>query len=90
LKVRQFLAALPVRDDPLTHFSAKISVTVSKQPDAFEKLCAMTGIMTLRSRFPFAPAQVMVASAPTTWLHTIMTDSQITGFTFPGMIELPG
>ena len=25
-----------------------------------------------------------------TWLQTIMTDSQMTGFTLPGMIELPG
>ena len=46
--------------------------------------------MTFNSKFPFAPAQVMVASLPITCADTIMTDSHITGFTLPGMIELPG
>ena len=50
----------------------------------------MTGIMTLSSRFPFAPAQVMVVSAPMTCAQTIIIDSHMTGFTLPGMIELPG
>ena len=53
-------------------------------------LCAMTGIMTLSSRWPFAPAHVMVVSWPITCAQTIMSDSLITGFTFPGMMELPG
>ena len=50
----------------------------------------MTGIMTLSSKFPFAPAQVMVVSLPITSAQTIISDSHMTGFTFPGMIELPG
>jgi hypothetical protein len=53
-------------------------------------LCAITGIITLSSKFPFAPAQVMVVSLPITCAHTIITDSHITGFTLPGMMELPG
>ena len=50
----------------------------------------MTGITTLSSKFPFAPAQVMQASLPNTSAQTIIIDSHITGFTLPGMIELPG
>jgi hypothetical protein len=53
-------------------------------------LCAITGIITLSSKFPFAPDQVMVVSLPITCAHTIISDSHMTGFTFPGMIELPG
>ena len=52
--------------------------------------CAITGIMTLSSKFPFAPDQVMQLSLPITCAQTIMTDSHMTGFTLPGMIELPG
>jgi trehalose synthase len=37
-----------------------------------------------------APAQVIAPSWPITWAQTIMSDSHITGFTLPGMIELPG
>ena len=50
----------------------------------------MTGIITLSSKFPFAPAQVMAASFPKTCAQTIIIDSHITGLTLPGMIELPG
>ena len=32
----------------------------------------------------------MAASLPITWAHTWVTASGITGFTLPGMIELPG
>ena len=31
-----------------------------------------------------------MASLPTTWATTWITDSAITGFIFPGMMELPG
>ena len=46
--------------------------------------------MTLSSKLPFAPAQVMQLSFPITWAQTIMSDSHMTGLTLPGMIELPG
>ena len=55
-----------------------------------DRLWAIIGIITLSSRFPFAPPQVMAASLPTTWEATCITISGITGFTFPGMIEEPG
>ena len=32
----------------------------------------------------------MVASLPITWAATIVTDSQMTGLTLPGMIDEPG
>jgi hypothetical protein len=51
--------------------------------------CAITGIITFSSKFPFAPAQVIVTSLPITCAHTIMSDSAITGFTFPGMMSCP-
>ena len=46
--------------------------------------------MTLSSKFPFAAHQVTVASLPMTRAQTCITLSQMTGFTLPGMIELPG
>ncbi len=44
------------------------------------------------SRPPTPPAHpaAMAASHPATWQATWMTDSQITGLTLPGMMELPG
>ena len=55
-----------------------------------KRLCAITGIITFSSKFPFAPDQVTQLSLPMTCAQTIMSDSHITGFTLPGMIELPG
>src|SRR5207248_19925 len=52
--------------------------------------CAMTGIMTFRSRLPFMPATAIVASWPITRAATWLTASGITGFTLPGMILEPG
>ncbi len=51
---------------------------------------AMTGIWTLSSNAPDAPAQATVASLPTTRAQTMRTASGITGFTLPGMIDDPG
>ena len=50
----------------------------------------MTGIITLSSKLPAAPPKAMVPSLPMTWATTWETASGITGFTFPGIIELPG
>ena len=75
---------------PSTHFSQKTSTTFPSSRIDSRRLCAITGIMTLSSKFPFAPAQVIDVSLPITCAQTIITDSHITGFTLPGMIELPG
>ena len=50
----------------------------------------MTGICTLSSKAPLAPAHAIVASLPTTRAATIKVASGITGFTLPGMIDEPG
>ena len=50
----------------------------------------MTGIATLSSNEPDAPAQATVASLPMTRAQTMSTASGITGLTLPGMIEDPG
>ena len=52
---------------------------------------AATGIITLSSSSePAAPAKATVASLPTTWAATMVSDSAMTGLIFPGMIEDPG
>src|ERR1700758_4626406 len=53
-------------------------------------LWAIIGIITFSSSCPVAPPQQTAVSLPKTWAHTWTTASHITGFTFPGMIELPG
>ncbi len=50
----------------------------------------MTGICTLSSKLPDAPAHAIVASLPTTWAHTISVASGRTGLTLPGMMLDPG
>lgn len=50
----------------------------------------MTGIATLSSNEPDAPAQATVASLPMTRAQTIRVASGTTGFTLPGMIDEPG
>ena len=54
------------------------------------RLWAATGIMTFSSKLPDCPAIAMVVSLPITCAQTIVADSAITGFTLPGMMELPG
>ena len=51
---------------------------------------AMTGVITFSSKLPAAPPHAIVASLPITCAQTISSISAITGFTLPGMIELPG
>ena len=75
---------------PVTHFSQKASTALDRSRMDSRRSCAMTGIMTLSSKLPFAPAQVIALSLPMTSAQTIMIDSHMTGFTLPGMIELPG
>ena len=50
----------------------------------------ITGIATLSSKLPEAPAHATVASLPITRAHTMSTASGTTGFTLPGMIDEPG
>ncbi len=54
------------------------------------RLRAITGICTLSSKLPLAPAQATAASLPTTCAHTIRVASGSTGLTLPGMMLDPG
>ncbi len=51
---------------------------------------ASTGIITLSSKLPRLPATVMVVWFPITRAHTIIIASDMTGLTFPGMMDEPG
>ena len=50
----------------------------------------MTGINTLSSKLPDAPAILMVTSLPITCATTIVMASDWVGLTLPGMMEEPG
>ncbi len=54
------------------------------------RLRAITGIITLSSKLPLAPANVTVASLPITCAQTISVASGSTGLTLPGMMLDPG
>ena len=64
-------------------------MTASRSTDS-RTLRAMTGIITVISKAPAAPAIVTVASLPTTWAQAMATASQTTGLTLPGMMLEPG
>ena len=54
------------------------------------RLYATTGSITFSWKFPLCPAKVTVTSLPITSAQAIATASGITGFTFPGIMLLPG
>src|SRR5216110_1529258 len=54
---------------PLTHFSQKISTALASNRMDSKRSCAIIGIITFSSKFPFAPAQLMVTSLPMTCAH---------------------
>ena len=50
----------------------------------------ITGLYTLSSRWPLAPAMVTVTWLPMTCAHTMVRASHWVGLTLPGMIDEPG
>ena len=50
----------------------------------------ITGRIVFSSRLPWAAANAIVVSLPSTWAQTISMASHWVGLTLPGMIELPG
>ncbi len=50
----------------------------------------MTGLKTLSSKCPLAPAKPTATSLPITCTQTIVIASACVGFTLPGMMLLPG
>mmetsp|Transcript_5595 Transcript_5595/g.14993 ORF Transcript_5595/g.14993 Transcript_5595/m.14993 type:complete len:224 (+) Transcript_5595:281-952(+) len=66
-----------------------------RQPSASKlTLCstfaAIIGLNTFSCRCPLDPPTVTAVLLPNTCAHTIVSASHCVGFTFPGMIELPG
>src|SRR5919204_386545 len=74
---------------PCTHFSSRsLAADVSSLIDS-RRFRASSGTNTFSSKCPCRPPTVIAASFPITCAATWVTTSGITGFTFPGMIELP-
>src|SRR5215467_5493815 len=72
---------------PVTHLSARAVQAADSSRSEDSSALAITGIITLSSRLPAAPAKVTVASLPITVAQTWQTASQMTGLTLPGMID---
>ena len=70
--------------------SASSRLTLASSRIDSSTLRAISGSVTLSSKLPVVPAKATAASLPMTWAATWMVASGITGFTLPGMIELPG
>ena len=75
---------------PLTHCRARLRAAAASKSIDCSRLYAATGIITLISKLPDCPATAIAASFPIACAATWQTDSGITGFTLPGIIELPG
>ena len=70
--------------------SASRRLTLASSRIDSSTLRAISGSITLSSKLPVAPAKATAASLPITWAATWIVASGSTGFTLPGMIELPG
>jgi hypothetical protein len=88
--LQQLAAALAVGLDPLQRVGAEGVAPFGQDLDGLQQACAITGIITFSSKLPCCPPTVTVTWFPITWAQTIISASLITGFTLPGMIELPG
>jgi hypothetical protein len=75
---------------PSTVLSASRRVDVERMRIDSSSDEPITGMATLSSNSPDAPAHAIVASLPMTRAHTMSTASGMTGLTLPGMIEEPG
>ena len=74
---------------PSTHFSASRPEAAARSLIESSRFRASSGTKTLSSKWPCIPPAVIAASFPITCAATCVTTSGMTGFTFPGMIELP-
>ena len=75
---------------PAMHLVANTRTAAAMMRMDSSRLRAITGSITFSSKLPMAPLKATAASLPMTWAATCMTASGMTGFTLPGMIELPG
>src|SRR6202162_5810458 len=76
---------------PSTHWVARLRADDASSAADWSRSYAATGIITLSSsNEPAAAQKAIVASLPITCAATMVTDSQMTGLTLPGMIDEPG
>ena len=75
---------------PRAQCSSKLRAPSPSSRALCRKLWISTGLKTLSSKLPDAPAKLIAASLPKTCTHSIVIASHWVGFTLPGMIELPG
>ena len=75
---------------PTTQLSVKLWHASARSAQLSSTLWMMTGLKTLSSKWPLAPAKPTVASFPMTWTQTMVMASHCVGFTLPGMMLLPG
>mmetsp|Transcript_26462 Transcript_26462/g.67199 ORF Transcript_26462/g.67199 Transcript_26462/m.67199 type:complete len:284 (+) Transcript_26462:565-1416(+) len=75
---------------PSTHDLVKQRDASPSSRIAESRLLIMTGLKTLSSKWPCAPANEMAAWLPKTCAHTIVSASHCVGLTLPGMIDEPG
>ncbi len=75
---------------PSTVVSASSRVEFDSRRIDSSRAVPITGIATLSSKLPLAPAQAIVESLPITRAATMIVASGITGLTLPGMIDDPG
>ena len=76
---------------PSTQRVARLRAAAARMAIDCNRSYAASGIITLSSSSdPAAPQKAMAPSLPITCAATMVTDSAMTGFTLPGMIEEPG
>ena len=75
---------------PLMQLTRRLSTACSIVAIDVNSANVITGSITLSCSCPAEAASVTVRSRPITRKPTWLTTSGITGFTLPGMIELPG
>ena len=76
--------------EPLTLASVGLKLRATAASPSGKARDCKSLIITFSSKFPRWPATVTVVWFPITRAATIIIASHITGFTLPGMIELPG
>ena len=69
---------------------AKFFVLSDNKSIDCKMLCAINGLKTFNSKWPWEPAIVIPLWFPITFTQTIVTASDWVGFTLPGIIDEPG
>uniref|UniRef100_A0A1B0C9J3 Mos1 transposase HTH domain-containing protein n=1 Tax=Lutzomyia longipalpis TaxID=7200 RepID=A0A1B0C9J3_LUTLO len=74
----------------VTNLDVKVRLPSARRRMDLRTLDAMRGLNTLSSKCPFEPPTVTATLFPITCAQIIVIDSHCVGFTFPGIMELPG